>query len=187
MIPLLLLLPLLTSLTSLTLAQTHGSPNGAPVPVTDIDPNNVQFQPGIDPNNLSPPERKLESIPGDLYVCTDSQFGGECEYFHALTYNCYNLAPKFRHALTSIRPDKNQMCQFYAEDNCVGDSDWMRWPGSGNMRGRRFDNRVASWTCSDDNCDGVQGPGGCTKNADGSLKSMDPVGDAAKGWDDTRG
>lgn len=173
----------------------HGSPAGnqdpnpapTPEPVdTNIDPNNVQFQDGIDPNNLSPPERPSESTPGDLYVCTDTQFGGDCEYFHALTYNCYNLADKFKHKLTSIRPDKNQMCQFYDSDNCVGDSDWIRWPGSGNMRGRRFDNRAASWTCSDDSCDGVQGPGGCTKNADGTLKGADPVGDAAKGWDPTR-
>ncbi|KAF1916799.1 hypothetical protein BDU57DRAFT_418557, partial [Ampelomyces quisqualis] len=108
--------------------------------------------------------------PGDLYVCTDINFSGTCSYFHALTYNCYNFDAPFRRQISSIRPDKNQVCIFYENEDCGGSDDWVRWPGSANMRGRRFDNRAASWRCSDDNCDGVQKKGGCTKNEDGSLK-----------------
>jgi hypothetical protein len=84
-------------------------------------------------------------------------------------------------ALTSIRPDKKQMCVFYSDVNCNGDTDWIRWPGSANMRGRRFDNKAASWNCQDDDCN-EGAPGGCTKNADGSLKGKDQNADNAKGW-----
>jgi hypothetical protein len=52
----------------------------------------------------------------------------------------------------------------------VGRADWLRWPGSANMRGRRFDKMVASWRCSDDDCAGAQDVGGCHENADGSPK-----------------
>lgn len=53
----------------------------------------------------------------------------------------------------------------------MGKAEWLRWPGSGNLRGRGWDNRIVSWRCSEDKCDGVQQPGGCTKNKDGSLKN----------------
>jgi hypothetical protein len=178
---------LVTLFIALIHAQDHGSPNGVPIPVTVVDPNapspvnptiapdQVSFASWVNPDQLSPPTPtpiRPESTPGDIFVCTDADFTGTCEYFHNLTYECYNLDDRFRRQLTSIRPDKNQLCLFFDEDNCAGNADWIRWPGSGNMRGRRFDNRAASWKCSDDDCDGVQGPGGCTKTPDGKLKNQ---------------
>jgi hypothetical protein len=185
---------LLTLFTFLTSAQEHGSPAGVPPTVTQVlpsdppkvnptlDPNAISFASWVDPNNMSPPTPTPESNPGDLYVCTDTQFTGDCSYFHAVTYQCYNLLPQYRKKLSSIRPDKNQLCIFFAEDNCNGAVDWMRWPGSGNMRGRRFDNEAASWQCTEDKCDGVHGPGGCSENPDGTPKGGKSVEDIAKGW-----
>jgi hypothetical protein len=180
------LLFLLTILLVLTSAQEHGSPNGSPpknpnAVSPSINPNDVQFPSGVDPKHLSPPTPTPESTPGDLYVCTDANWGGSCQYIHALTHNCYNFVDPLLKSLTSIRPDKNQMCVFYSGVDCVGDTDWIRWPGSGNMRGRRFDNKVASWNCQDDDCN-EGAPGGCTKNADGTLKGKDQNADNAKEW-----
>ncbi|KAH7392749.1 hypothetical protein BKA66DRAFT_21375 [Pyrenochaeta sp. MPI-SDFR-AT-0127] len=127
----------------------------------------TQFAPPAPPPEPSP---EPESSPGDIFVCTDTAFRGTCEYFHNVTYQCHNLPANLQKQLSSIRPDKGQLCIFYDDQDCFGAAHWMRWPGSGNMRGRRFDNKVVSWRCTEDGCDGVQGPGGCSENPDGSPR-----------------
>ncbi|KAH8730614.1 hypothetical protein GQ44DRAFT_575742, partial [Phaeosphaeriaceae sp. PMI808] len=109
--------------------------------------------------------------PGDIFVCTDIDFSGYCQHIRSTTYKCHNFAPEFRKKVSSIRPEKNQACFLYENDDCFGKSDWIRNPGSGNLRGRRFDNMATSWRCGDDDCQGAQNEGGCHENADGSPKS----------------
>jgi hypothetical protein len=148
-----------------------------PTPSLVTDPAAITFwnswldaQPTPTPTAVPAPAPEPESTPGDVYFCTDANFGGNCQYLHDLTYQCHNLPAELNKQVTSLRPDKGQLCMFYEGTECGGRADWIRWPGTTNMRGRRFDNSVSSWQCSEDKCDGVQAPGGCTKNADGSLK-----------------
>jgi hypothetical protein len=179
---------LLLLLSTYASAQAHGSPNGVPIPVADpnaispsINPSDIVWASWVDPAHLSPAtstppappaaSQAPESSPGDIFVCTDSDFKGVCEYMHSVTYVCNNFGDKYAGLLSSIRPDKGQLCLFYDKKDCFGDADWIRWPGSSNMRGRRFDDRAQSWKCSDDNCDGTQGPGGCHENPDGTPKT----------------
>jgi len=121
-------------------------------------------------------------------MCNDSNFGGKCVYF-TTTYPriCYPLPADMAGKISSIRPDKNQVCRFYEGENCGGQADWLRHPGTKNMRGRRFDNKVKSFKCDDD-CDEqnvqeggcyMDGKGGWRKDGEGKWKR--PT--AWTGWD----
>ena len=71
---------------------------------------------------------------------------------------------------------------FFDGDDCQGKADWIRHPGTKNMRGRRFDNKVRSWRCSSDDCTGPQSEGGCHENKDGTPKKA-----GARRWLNHRG
>ncbi|KAF2830095.1 hypothetical protein CC86DRAFT_436180 [Ophiobolus disseminans] len=129
----------------------------------------------------------LEAEPGDVWMCNNINFDhehGKCVYFREVTNKCFNLPSDMAGQISSIRPDKGQLCRFFENTDCGGKADWIRWPGTKNMRGRRFDNRVRSWNCASDDCNGGDlKPGGCHEHGDGTPKPQGKrwVGEPKKG------
>ncbi|KAF2036281.1 hypothetical protein EK21DRAFT_106384 [Setomelanomma holmii] len=113
-------------------------PNATPAPA----------QPTFSPGDIALPN----STPGAITVCTSANFdtlsGGLCQDIKQTLGQCHNFGSVLRKKLTSIRPDQGQICYSYDEDEWFGGADWLVWPGSGNMRGRRFDKMAASWMCT---------------------------------------
>ncbi|KAI8934634.1 hypothetical protein NX059_008327 [Plenodomus lindquistii] len=137
-------------------------PSGAPKPKPAPKP----------PAKPAPPKTGVDIGIGDIYVCQSKDFGGVCRLLKSVVNKCENLPYDLTGTLTSIKPYKNQMCRFFSQDNCYGDSDWMRWPGSKNMRGRRFDNKARSWQCTEDNCNSGA-DGGCSESGNGKPKKRE--------------
>jgi hypothetical protein len=61
--------------------------------------------------------------------------------------DCHEFKDDYFGSISAFRPDKGQVCYLYTESKCGGDFDSLVFPGSSNMRGRRFDNRAKSWKC----------------------------------------
>ncbi|RMZ74213.1 Beta gamma crystallin [Pyrenophora seminiperda CCB06] len=102
--------------------------------------------------DLMPDPGSLPS-PGDLYVCADPNFAGECQYIHSTTYKCHNLPFGFAGKISSIRPDANQVCSFYTDSNCQEPSKAaitsIKSPDITDLASYGLDNAVLSWKCWD--------------------------------------
>ncbi|KAE8868072.1 hypothetical protein PTNB29_01983 [Pyrenophora teres f. teres] len=125
--------------------------------------------------NVMPKLKSLPS-PGDLYVCSDAFWGGDCRYIHSTTYKCHNMPPGLVTKISSIQPDTNQYCNLYADWNCrETDKPVIYRQTSENISDLAFyglDKAVLSWKCWDDDCTGVQTEGGCHENANGTPKNI---------------
>jgi hypothetical protein len=84
---------------------------------------------------------------GGHLACHDANFTGACAYYVEPRGECHYYLFKHWDKYTSIGPDKGQFCYFYERGDCYGDGIQLEWPGTRNLRGRRFDNRVKSWKC----------------------------------------
>ena len=51
---------------------------------------------------------------GNVYVCTDANWEGDCTNLSFASGYCENLAPEFEYDITSIGPDPEWACWFYA-------------------------------------------------------------------------
>lgn len=60
----------------------------------------------------------------------------------------------YRKQVSSVSMEEGQTCLVFDMPDCYGSDDWLRSPGSQNLRGRRFDNRIVSWRCQLDGVDG---------------------------------
>ncbi|KAH6444603.1 hypothetical protein HBI59_096880 [Parastagonospora nodorum] len=97
----------------------------------------------------APPPTDPDSTPGHFYACTNVDLMGTCQKFEDTTKTCHNFPAEYVGSISSIQPDRHQTCYFYDKADCGGEMDELIWPGSSNLRGRRFDNRAVSWTCNE--------------------------------------
>ncbi|KAF2848884.1 hypothetical protein T440DRAFT_509254 [Plenodomus tracheiphilus IPT5] len=131
------------------LMPTKHPATSTPTPTPTTHPSKPNGHDGIDFSNLHLPA-PIDSAPGKIYICDSKNFAGTCKVFTSALNKCTNLPHDFQNVATSIKPDKGQTCRFYDREDCFGTGEWIRWPGSGNMRGRRWDNRARSWVCDGD-------------------------------------
>ena len=114
-----------------------------PTSTTDVPPDIFPTPPAV--------------VTGGHTACTDSNFGGECKFFEDLPdTGCHNYPVVFHDKWSTIRPNPGQFCHFHDMVDCYGSTLRLEWPGSENLRGKRFDNRVKSWQCWKK--DGPRGP-----------------------------
>lgn len=90
-----------------------------------------------------------DTTPGHFFACINADLTGTCKKFEDTTKTCHNFPAEYVNTISSIQPDKRQTCYFYNKVDCLGEVDGLMWPGSRNLRGRRFDNQAVSWQCNE--------------------------------------
>jgi hypothetical protein len=90
---------------------------------------------------------RAEKMIGVHKACHDANFTGSCATYSEPHGECHNYPYKHWKKYTSILPLPGQFCYFYEEGDCYGSKVELRFPGSNNLRGDRFDNKVKSWKC----------------------------------------
>ncbi|KAH7122279.1 hypothetical protein B0J11DRAFT_334728 [Dendryphion nanum] len=85
--------------------------------------------------------------PGGHLACADADFQGDCHYYYEPPSGCHNYEFERWDKWTAIKPNKGQYCYFFEEADCYGSKVELRWPGTNNLRGKKFDNRIKSWNC----------------------------------------
>ncbi|EDU48645.1 hypothetical protein A1F97_07782 [Pyrenophora tritici-repentis] len=121
------------------------------------------------------PKLKTLPPPGDLYLCPDAFFAGDCQYIHSTTFKCHNMPPELVRKTSSIQPDANQSCNLYSDWNCQETNKPViynqRSESISNLAFYGLDKAILSWKCWDDDGTGVQTEGGCHENANGTPKN----------------
>ncbi|KAF2741094.1 hypothetical protein EJ04DRAFT_592753 [Polyplosphaeria fusca] len=97
------------------------------------------------PFSLPTPQPQVASA--GFYSCIDSEFKGECKQHSSALATCNNLDVGAYDQISAIRVDKYITCSFYEDEQCLGDHLELEAPGSENLRGKRWDNRIKSWNC----------------------------------------
>lgn len=88
---------------------------------------------------------------GNLYVCTDANWSGNCDniwYEHA---KCVVLPEEFQNDISSIGPPQRWYCKGYTDYNCADDFIDFDYPGiydlgDGNTA---YNDRINSFVCLD--------------------------------------
>ncbi|KAF1999104.1 hypothetical protein P154DRAFT_577257 [Amniculicola lignicola CBS 123094] len=92
-----------------------------------------------------------DPAPGAFFSCIDSLYEGDCKYHspppETRLRHCHNFDRGAWNKISSINPDPGAYCWFFTGEECLGDHLELRWPGSSNLRGLRWDNAVRSWKC----------------------------------------
>ncbi|KAF9257130.1 hypothetical protein L218DRAFT_837811, partial [Marasmius fiardii PR-910] len=82
-----------------------------------------------------------------LLVCTEANFGGNCE---EVLYNnnvCTNVPVGFKNKITSVAPKKTAQCALYKGAGCTGNFITVVDPGFSNLKEQSFNDRITSFTC----------------------------------------
>lgn len=95
---------------------------------------------------VAPPH---DSTPGHFYACTNVDLMDTCKKFEDTTKTCHNFPQEYVGSISSIQPDRKQRGYFFDQADCGGEVDELIWPRSSSLKGRRFDNRAASWRCDE--------------------------------------
>jgi hypothetical protein len=76
---------------------------------------------------------------GAMYMCTDTDFTGTCDYVKPDMGTCYRLSPRFEDNVRSFGPDQFAtlqmfafVCRLYDGETCTGSNRKYEWPGVGD-------------------------------------------------------
>ncbi|KAF2629562.1 hypothetical protein BU25DRAFT_456650 [Macroventuria anomochaeta] len=102
-----------------------------------------------------------DATSGEVLFCTSTAYtswagddpNGSCDAVHSTWNECRSLSDVFKRKVMSVRPDKGQLCLFFADDDCYGAAEWIKWPGVQNLRGRigegnDWSKRIVSFRCT---------------------------------------
>ncbi|KAJ7347255.1 hypothetical protein DFH08DRAFT_960605 [Mycena albidolilacea] len=71
---------------------------------------------------------------GNVRVCVDAGFTGDCTTLHGSSGECVNVPLVFNDNISSVGPDPGQDCFFFMQANCGGSSlGPIRVPGIPNL------------------------------------------------------
>ncbi|KAF7344986.1 Short chain dehydrogenase [Mycena venus] len=62
----------------------------------------------------------FKRVDGHVYICTDSNFGGDCTNYGFTNNVCSNLPSEFQDDISSFGPDKGWSCTMYTDPDCTG-------------------------------------------------------------------
>ncbi|GJE87342.1 hypothetical protein PsYK624_034250 [Phanerochaete sordida] len=87
--------------------------------------------------------------PGNLYVCTDANWGGHCDNIWFAHEQCVTFPGDFQNDISSIGPPQQWYCYGYTNYNCGDDFIDFQYPGiydlgDGNTA---FNDRLNSFVC----------------------------------------
>ncbi|KAF2659466.1 hypothetical protein K491DRAFT_196906 [Lophiostoma macrostomum CBS 122681] len=85
--------------------------------------------------------------PGRHMACADANFTGSCAVYNEPLNGCNNYPSEMYDKYTAIQPSPGQTCWFFEAEQCLGDHIKLEYPGTSNLRGLRWDNRIKSWNC----------------------------------------
>ncbi|KAJ6535554.1 hypothetical protein B0H19DRAFT_1271297 [Mycena capillaripes] len=66
--------------------------------------------------------------PGDVYVCPQTGWGGDCAVLHIGLNTCNNI-PGWQYRILSLGPDAGATCVGHSQSGCTGDSWSFTYPG----------------------------------------------------------
>ncbi|KAJ7814693.1 hypothetical protein B0H14DRAFT_3476837 [Mycena olivaceomarginata] len=69
-------------------------------------------------------------IDAHVYICTDSNFGGDCTNYRITNNVCSNLPSEFQDDISSFGPDQEWGCIFYTDPECTGAVYSQAYPGA---------------------------------------------------------
>ncbi|KAF7356044.1 Short chain dehydrogenase [Mycena venus] len=61
-------------------------------------------------------------VDGRVFICTDTNFGGDCTNYGFFANQCSNLPVAFNDNISSFGPDVGWSCTMYTNPNCSGDT-----------------------------------------------------------------
>ncbi|KAJ6620489.1 hypothetical protein B0H10DRAFT_1079081 [Mycena sp. CBHHK59/15] len=101
------------------------------------------------------PERDLGALSartqGNVFVCVDADFTGQCTTLHGSSGQCVNVPLVFNDNISSVGPDSGQDCFFFIDANCGGSSlGPIRDPGIPNLNVDAtvaFNDAISSFKC----------------------------------------
>ncbi|KAJ7256080.1 hypothetical protein C8J57DRAFT_1517812 [Mycena rebaudengoi] len=86
--------------------------------------------------------------PGNVRVCTDAGFTGNCQTLNGGSTQCVNVPGGFNDEISSFGPDDGQDCFIFADAGCVGAQNGpIRFPGISNLKTVGFNDKMSSWKC----------------------------------------
>ncbi|KAK7051754.1 hypothetical protein R3P38DRAFT_2857212 [Favolaschia claudopus] len=89
--------------------------------------------------------------PGNVFVCTDAGFTGDCGTFHGNSGQCVNFPGEFNDDITAVGPDDGQDCFFFIDAGCTNQQlGPLRSPGIANLNVAAtvaFNDHISSFQC----------------------------------------
>ncbi|KAJ7509139.1 hypothetical protein B0H11DRAFT_2432870 [Mycena galericulata] len=58
---------------------------------------------------------------GNVFVCVDAEFTGDCAVFHGDNAECVDFSGSFLNDISAIGPDADQTCFFWNGFGCTGE------------------------------------------------------------------
>ncbi|KAF8976948.1 hypothetical protein BDQ17DRAFT_1267010, partial [Cyathus striatus] len=83
---------------------------------------------------------------GNLYVCTDANWGGECANLGFYINECNNMPSGFQDNISGFGPDAGWECTTYTDINCTGATYAGHQPGFTTLPSFINDN-ISSFRC----------------------------------------
>ncbi|KAJ7436067.1 hypothetical protein B0H11DRAFT_1937018 [Mycena galericulata] len=88
---------------------------------------------------------------GNVRVCVDAGFTGDCTTLHSSSGQCVNVPLVFNDNISSVGPDDGQDCFFFIDANCGGSSlGPIRFPGIPDLNidaDVAFNDAISSFSC----------------------------------------
>ncbi|KAF2810185.1 uncharacterized protein BDZ99DRAFT_498365 [Mytilinidion resinicola] len=102
-----------------------------------------------------PPQKsQAPGPPGGVYMCTGSNWSGQCQYVQSIPGQCHPLEPPFYRSTSSIGPNPTTHCWFWDNDKCTaGDAANpnpyinLVYPGNPDLLGQGWKDRAQSFIC----------------------------------------
>ncbi|KAJ7277904.1 hypothetical protein C8J57DRAFT_1465739 [Mycena rebaudengoi] len=86
--------------------------------------------------------------PGNVRVCTDAGFTGNCITLNGGSTQCNNFPGDFNDNISSFGPDDGQDCFIFVDAGCTGaQAGPIRFPGISNLNDIGFNDKISSWKC----------------------------------------
>ncbi|KAF8886505.1 hypothetical protein BD779DRAFT_1673137 [Infundibulicybe gibba] len=100
------------------------------------------------PSGARPAEASTDAAlaDGNLFVCTDPNFAGQCVNLAFFNGVCSTLPSGLQDNISSWGPDAGWVCITYTEDNCQGTSFAGSFPGFPTLPAG-IDNAMNSYQC----------------------------------------
>ncbi|KAK7050596.1 hypothetical protein R3P38DRAFT_3608439 [Favolaschia claudopus] len=102
----------------------------------------------VDASNSTQLEARIQ---GNVFVCVDAGFTGNCGVFHGASGQCISFGPDFNDDISAVGPDSGQDCFFFIDGDCLGAQlGPIRNPGIPNLNvppNVQFNDQISSFKC----------------------------------------
>lgn len=90
-----------------------------------------------------------DDIWGNLYVCTDANWSGNCDNIWFENSRCWVLPTEYQNDVTSIGPPEDWYCYGYVDYNCEDDFIDFQYPGISDLGdgNTNYNDKLKSFVC----------------------------------------